>query len=278
MRSSAAIDCGIDPKVLADPSRCARGVTRPAVPTTRLHCAGMSESQQTLVLRPAAGCSAFAYAFLFGAPLGAVATGMGLGALRLLDQTWTGWAIGAGTAIGFLVAAYVYLRRGSRARIVIDSARVNVVGEGGGVARMPRDSVGSIELARGSMTELQLTEGSRGEGHVYICPRSGGQRIELSIDRYGMTEAEAMARHLGVPLILTRAGDSRRWWWSGREWTQLGDDSPAGLITESPSQAPPLTRQNLRPSTVIIVGVILGLLAAALFGPLIVSLMQSRGR
>ncbi|HEV2034278.1 MAG TPA: hypothetical protein VGU71_08780 [Candidatus Dormibacteraeota bacterium] len=238
----------------------------------------MSRSQQTLVLRPNAGCSAVAYAFLFGAPLGAVAVGLSLGALRLLDQTWTGWAIAAGAAIGFLVTGYVYLRRGSRARIVIDSADVNVVGEGGGVATMPRDSVGSIELARGSMTELQLTEGFSGEGHVYVCPRSGGQRIELSIDRYGMTDAEAMARHLGVPLVLTRAGDSRRWWWSGREWMQVADDSPAGLITESPTQAPPLTRQNLRPSTVIIVGVILGVLAIALFGPLIVSLIQSRGR
>jgi hypothetical protein len=143
---------------------------------------------------------------------------------------------------------------------------------------MPRDSVGSIELARGSMTDLQLTEGLIGEGHVYIHPRSRGERIELSNDRYGMTDAEKMARHLGVPLVLSRADDSRRWWWNGREWMQIGHDSPAGLITESPSQAEPLTMQNLRPSTVLIVGVILGVLAIALFGPLIVSLIQSRAR
>ena len=171
--------------------------------------------------------------------------------------------------------AYAYVRRSSQARIVIDTSNVTVFGESGGPQGMPRDSVGSIELARGSMAELQLTEGLAGEGHVAICSRSADRRIEVSIDRYGMTDAEALAKYLEVPLIMTRQGDSRRWSWSGRNWNPLADDQPAALITESPEYAPPLTLRGIRPRTAIIVFVILGVLAIPLFGPLVLSLIQA---
>ena len=223
-------------------------------------------SEGLLVLRPVLGCAAAAYSLLIGGPIGAIAVVAALGALGLLQATVAGWAIGVGAAVGVGITVYFTIVRGRQAKIVIDSDAVTVTGLGGNVSKMQRSEVGWIEMAKGSMVEFSLTEGFSGEGHIDICGKSGHRRIELSVDHYTMSHAEAMARELRVPILLSRPNDRRRWWWTGRLWQEVKADAPAAPISEEvavPIAGGELLR-NLRPTTIVVAVLALALMAAYL--------------
>src|ERR1700682_1590998 len=137
-------------------------------------------SKGELVVRPTLGCAAAAYSLLLGAPIGAIVVFLALSKLGVPQNQAGPWGIGVGAALGIGITVYLIVVRGRQAKIVIDSRAVKVTGFGGDVSTMSRTDVGWIEMAKGSMLELSLTEGFSGEGHIDICSKSGQRRIELS--------------------------------------------------------------------------------------------------
>jgi hypothetical protein len=150
------------------------------------------------------------------------------------------------------VVVFLILRRTTR--ITVDRGTVTIgrpFNEGG--RSISVDSVSSIELVRGSMAALSLTEGEIGEGRV-IMHVTHGSPIELGWDAFA-GRANTLALLLGVPLIDAAAEASRR--------------RVAAAQARDPGR-------EKRQRVLVIVGTALFLLIVLvlLFGPLVTSIFQ----
>jgi hypothetical protein len=185
-------------------------------------------------------------------PLGALVS---LPVGSLLSKINTVAAV-CGIAIVFVAAEVlvvaVVLRR--TPRITVDRGKMTIghlIGHGG--QTVPVDSISSVELVRGSMALMALTEGFAGEGRA-VVHLVHGSTIDLGWDAFA-GHASRLAWLLGVTLIDPAADASRL------------KDVPSQI--QDPVR---LKRQRILVSAAVIGGSLVVL--ALLFGPLLKSLLK----
>ena len=188
-----------------------------------------------------------------------------LGAIVSFPIGWLLWSVNSGVSVFgvsvLFVAAealvvYVLLRQ--TPRITIDRGKMtidHILGDDRGRS-ISVQSVTSIELARGSMAALAVTEGYLGEGRVLIHVDSGPS-IELDWDAFS-SRAGKLASLLGVSLTDPAAEASRQ---------------RAAALARDPSRE----KRNRILAYVAVIGVVI-LVTALLFGPLAVSIFQMLSR
>lgn len=148
-----------------------------------------------------------AWTLLGGLPLGALIS-LPIGSvLSGMHFAYTAFVVAVVLVAAETFVVYVILRQ--TPRITVDRGTMTIgrlFGTGGRSVSVR--SISSIELARGSMAVLALTEGWMGEGRVLIH-QVHGSSIELGWDAFA-GRAGTLAWLLGVPLTDLAANASRR--------------------------------------------------------------------
>ena len=193
-----------------------------------------------------------AWTLLGGLPLGALIS-LPIGSvLSSTHFAYTAFVVAVVLVAAAAFVVYVILRR--TPRITVDRGTVTIgrlFDKGGGSISV--QSITAIELARGSMAVLALSEGWSGEGRVLVHLVDGSS-MELGWDAFA-GRAGTLAWLLGVPLTDLAADASRR--------------RAAVAQIQDPGR-------EKRQRVLVIAGALLFMLVVLvlLFGPLVTSIFQ----
>jgi hypothetical protein len=148
-----------------------------------------------------------AWSLMGGLPVGALIS-LPIGSLlSKMHFAFTAFAVAVVLVAAEAFVVYMILRQ--TPQIAVERGTLTIgrlLGKGG--RRVSVQSITSIELARGSMAVLALTEGWTGEGRV-VVHLVDGLSMELGWDAFA-GRASTLAWLLGVPLIDPAADASRR--------------------------------------------------------------------
>jgi len=148
-----------------------------------------------------------AWTLMGGLPLGALIS-LPIGSvLSRMHIAYTAFVVAVVLVVAEAFVVYMILRQTPRMTVDRGTVTIGRLFDKGGRS-VSVQSISSIELARGSMAVLALTEGEIGEGRV-LLHLVDGSSMELGWDAFA-GRAGTLAWLLGVPLIDPAVDASRR--------------------------------------------------------------------